>query len=212
MGKDFYIKIYESGHSHFYWKGKFKKRNAMRLVKLIKAIADFGSRFSILINYEEGLIIVDDTLDIVFYFNSDKIEIRPSFQLLDALGIKGKNVGSLVFEKGKVGIKLEAGEGEIAEEYFPKLNRSILKRLKEEFREIADNVEVLIRDNIIRATLKNEDYELILFLNPRKKEITDFIGWISVEKVKEIFNKLKEKGWKVPKVKDYSWLEADLLP
>ncbi|MFA4669515.1 hypothetical protein QDY65_03010 [Pyrococcus kukulkanii] len=41
-GKDFYIKIYESGHSHFYWKGKSKKRNAMRLVKLI--------------DYEEGLI------------------------------------------------------------------------------------------------------------------------------------------------------------
>ncbi|MFA4640362.1 hypothetical protein [Pyrococcus kukulkanii] len=55
-GKDFYIKIYESGHSHFYWKGKSKKRNAMRLVKLIKAIADFGSGFSILIDYEEGLI------------------------------------------------------------------------------------------------------------------------------------------------------------
>ncbi|AMM53700.1 hypothetical protein QDY65_03005 [Pyrococcus kukulkanii] len=46
-------------------------------------------------------------------------------------------------------------------------------------------------------------------MNPRKKEITDFIGWISVEKVKEIFNKLKEKGWKVPKVKDYPWLESE---
>ncbi|MFA4640361.1 hypothetical protein [Pyrococcus kukulkanii] len=38
----------------------------------------------------------------MFYFNSNKIGIRLSFQLLDALGIKGKNVGSLVFEKGKL--------------------------------------------------------------------------------------------------------------